>query len=372
MNFHPAANLFPLMAGADFEALVTDIAEHGQREAIVLHDGLILDGRNRYRACERIGLQPVTREWEGGASVVEYVVSLNLHRRHLNESQRAMVAAKIANMERGGDRRSDQTANWQFDNGVSRADAAAAIKTSERSVNRAALVLREAEPETVAAVESGKLPVSTAASIANAEPDFQRTVVDKVNAGMKPQEAIRQTKAEQAAERSVSAPSGKYRVLYADPPWSYGNTQPEYQTEQRDYYPVLSIVELCALPIKDLAESDAVLFLWATSPILEEAFQVIRAWGFTYKSSFVWDKIKHNMGHYNSVRHEFLLICVRGSCQPDVRQLFDSVQSIERTEHSAKPEEFRTIIDTIYPHGARIELFARRQTPGWATWGNET
>ena len=65
MEFHPAANIFPLMEGADFEALVADIAEHGQREAIVLHDRLILDGRNRYRACERIGLRPVTREWEG-------------------------------------------------------------------------------------------------------------------------------------------------------------------------------------------------------------------------------------------------------------------------------------------------------------------
>jgi len=99
---------------------------------------------------------------------------------------------------------------------------------------------------------------------------------------------------------------------------------------------------------------------------------VITAWGFDYKASFVWDKIKHNMGHYNSVRHEFLLVCTRGSCMPDNPQLFDSVQSIERTEHSVKPEEFRTIIDTIYPNGRRIELFARRPAEGWEVWGNES
>jgi N6-adenosine-specific RNA methylase IME4 len=98
---------------------------------------------------------------------------------------------------------------------------------------------------------------------------------------------------------------------------------------------------------------------------------VIRAWGFTYKAAFIWDKIKHNMGHYNSVRHELLLICTRGSCQPDVQTLFDSVQSIERTRHSAKPAEFRTIIDTIYPHGPRLELFARTTAEGWDAHGNQ-
>ena len=88
-------------------------------------------------------------------------------------------------------------------------------------------------------------------------------------------------------------------------------------------------------------------------------------------SLLIWDKVKHNMGHYNSVRHEFLLVCTRGSCQPDERKLFDSVQTIERTEHSKKPEEFRQIIDTIYPYGSRIELFARRPSEGWEAWGNE-
>ena len=77
------------------------------------------------------------------------------------------------------------------------------------------------------------------------------------------------------------------------------------------------------------------------------------------------------MGHYNSVRHELLLVCTRGSCLPDVAKLFDSVQSIERTAHSAKPEEFRQIIDTVYPYGERIELFARRHVAGWAAWGLE-
>jgi N6-adenosine-specific RNA methylase IME4 len=108
-----------------------------------------------------------------------------------------------------------------------------------------------------------------------------------------------------------------------------------------------------------------------TSPILYDAYQVIESWGFEYKASFVWDKVKHIMGHYNSVRHELLLICVRGSCQPDNRELFDSVQTIERTEHSRKPVRFYEIIEALYPYGNRIELFARQSRPGWVAWGNE-
>lgn len=164
---------------------------------------------------------------------------------------------------------------------------------------------------------------------------------------------------------------GKYRVIYADPPWKYGNTMPDYMGVQDDHYRLMTIQEICDLPIKNIAEDNSVLFIWVTSPILEDSFRVINSWGFEYKSSFVWDKVKHNMGHYNSVRHELLLVCTRGSCQPDVQKLFDSVVTEERTEHSKKPEVFRSIIDTIYPAGKRIELFAREKVDGWNSYGNE-
>lgn len=167
-------------------------------------------------------------------------------------------------------------------------------------------------------------------------------------------------------------PAGKYRIIYADPPWKYGDNLVDGYGPAINHYQLMTIPELSALPVKGLAGEDAVLFLWVTSPLLDECFEVIQAWGFEYKTSFIWDKVRHNYGHYNSVRHELLLVCTRGSCPPDVPELFDSVQTIERTEiHSQKPMEFRTIIDTLYPNGKRIELFARELIPGWETWGNE-
>lgn len=170
--------------------------------------------------------------------------------------------------------------------------------------------------------------------------------------------------------------SKKYRVFYADPPWMYNEVQHASEGNFHYkplgvHYPSMTLEEIQALPIKQMSEDSAVLFLWVTSPFLEDSFSVIRSWGFSYKTSMVWDKVKHNVGNYVSVRHEFLLICTKGSCLPDVRKLHDSVQVEERTEHSKKPEVFRAIIDEIYPHGNRIELFAREAHDGWDSWGNE-
>lgn len=178
-----------------------------------------------------------------------------------------------------------------------------------------------------------------------------------------------------------SFPKGTYRILYADPPWKYSDKLVEGYGAAEHHYPQMSITELCDMvdgngkSIAKLLRPDAVLFMWVTSPMLEVSFQVIKAWGFKYKTSFIWDKIKHNYGHYNSVRHEFLLICTKGSCTPDVAELHDSVVSVERGKHSEKPEEFREIIDTLYPARSgvcdRIELFARKECQGWISWGNE-
>lgn len=184
---------------------------------------------------------------------------------------------------------------------------------------------------------------------------------------------IKKEKRNDEARHQSELPKQKFQVIYADPPWSYNDKcdSGAIQSGGVDkHYPTMSINEICELPISDLAEDDSVLFLWTTSPLLEDSFLVINAWGFNYKASFIWDKIKHNMGHYNSVRHEFLLIATRGSCTPDNMKLFDSVQSIERSEHSKKPHEFYEIIETLYS-GSKIELFARNIRDGWSSWGNE-
>jgi len=311
----------------------------------------------------KAGVAPVFEVWkQNGSSLTQWVIAKNLHRRHLTSSQRAACsldalpwlereAAKRKHVLSGSWARDTETATLEMDEvreifpepqDRPREAAAELFGTNDRYVQDAKAI-QERRPDLLEKVKTGELTI----------PQAKREIIrDDVN-------------------KSAKLPSDKFRIIYADPPWKYGNTMPDYFTTQEDHYPLMTIEELCSMDIESIVDENAVLFLWTTSPILEESFQVVRAWGFKYKSSFVWDKIKHNMGHYNSVRHEFLLVCVRGSCQPDVQKLFDSVISEERTEHSKKPEKFREIIDTIYPFGKRIELFARDHHDGWNEFGNQ-
>lgn len=161
MSTHKLADLFPRMSDAEIQDLANDIAAHGQHEPIVLLNGEILDGRNRMAACEIAGVEPRIAEYDGD-DPLGYVVSLNLKRRHLTESQRAMVAAKLATAPSGLRTDLEPTANWQE---VTSAEAADTLSVSERSVNRARAVRNGAPAAVVEAVERGEIPVSTAQKI---------------------------------------------------------------------------------------------------------------------------------------------------------------------------------------------------------------
>ena len=256
------------------------------------------------------------------------------------------------------------------------------VGMSKRSLQVNKQLARDLIPEAKEVVRNADVPKKDALKLARMEPEEQKVLAEKIASGaaksvVDARRLVARENIHEVQPLDTSATSAttvpKYRVVYADPPWQYGNKLTDNYGAAENHYPTMSIDELCALPVADLTEENAVLFLWTTSPLLEECFDVIRAWGFKYKTSFIWDKVKHNMGHYNSVRHELLLVCTKGSCTPDVSKLFDSVVSVERTaKHSEKPEVFREMIVTLYTSGRKIELFARKTMPGWETWGNQS
>lgn len=157
---HPLADLFPLMEGDDFAALVEDIRQNGLREPIVMSGGLIVDGRNRFRACRAGGVKPEMVELPGGTDPLAFVLSKNLHRRHLTVSQRAMIAARLANDTEGGDRVSDHS--QKIDGGrISAGDAARLLHISRPQVFQAKTILQHGTPDEIAAVARGEANVST-------------------------------------------------------------------------------------------------------------------------------------------------------------------------------------------------------------------
>jgi hypothetical protein len=172
---HPYANLFPYAREEDFAALCQDIMLNGLIEPIVLYNGDVLDGRNRYRACINTRVQPRFTEFHGDdAAALRFVISKNLARRHLDASQRAMAAARIANIKHGGDRRSDDFKGP--DGTLNIPEAAEKLNVGERSVKRARKVLASDDAELISAVDAGEVTVSAAAEYLET-PEAERTDV---------------------------------------------------------------------------------------------------------------------------------------------------------------------------------------------------
>lgn len=161
-----------------------------------------------------------------------------------------------------------------------------------------------------------------------------------------------------------------FGTVYADPPWQYGNQGT--RASNTEHYDGETVEWLCDpenMPVARLAAPNSHLHLWTTNAFLFDAKRVMEAWGYTYKSCYVWVKPQIGMGNYWRVSHEFLLLGVRGSLSFEAKNL-RSWGEFKRRQHSAKPEEIRDKIHLASP-GPRLELFARRAVAGWTCWGDE-
>lgn len=159
----------------------------------------------------------------------------------------------------------------------------------------------------------------------------------------------------------------RFRTIYGDPPWQYGNQATRAATD--NHYETMSIEELAALPLGALAADDSQLHLWTTNGFLREALDLIAGWGFTYKSMLIWCKPQMGIGNYWRVSHELLLLATKGSAPFRDKGLKSWVVE-ERGKHSAKPEKIRRLVERA-GFGPRLELFGRHLADGWTVWGNE-
>jgi ParB-like nuclease domain len=163
------------MNDSAFAELVADIKLNGQCEPIVIQAGMILDGWHRYRACLAAGIEPLTIPWDGKGSPESFVISKNLHRRHLTQSQRAVVAAGLAKLKVGDNQHVRQGAQICA---TSQAEAAGLLNVSRRSVQHAATIIAKGAPELVKAVERGEITVSTATKLVNLPKSRQREIAE--------------------------------------------------------------------------------------------------------------------------------------------------------------------------------------------------
>lgn len=390
--------LLPTLGERAFRSLKEDIRISGVLVPIERDEvGALLDGHHRVRAvaelrsegCDVTDPPVMVRVGFSELEKRAHVRALNLHRRHLTSAQRRAV---IREQLRDTPDRSDRSIARQLGSShvtVGRERAALQLRVEDATGQVVQFATRVGDDG-----KRRRLPVRTPQRtiLAMDEGEAKRVtrmlhllgpddplVLSGTDARRSANSARRElNRAETFRALTEAGPltgmgRQRFSVIYADPPWAYSDGATDPSRRVRFQYPTMTLAEIAALPVSDIAASQAVLFMFTTSPFLYDAMRVLDAWRFVYKSSAVWNKQVAGMGSWGfRIAHEHLLVAVRGAMPtPAPATRVNSVISIKRGAHSVKPPEFRKLIERFYPGLPKIELFARRRSPGWHAWGNQ-
>ncbi len=339
--------LFPPMGEEEYHALKKDIRKHGLTVPIEKFEGRVIDGKNRLRACRELGIPPKFVEWDAKGSLVEHVVSMNLKRRHLTDGQKAAIANEILPLiEREAKERQLST--------LKKGNTPPAVeKLPPREQQGKA---RDIAAKTVG-VNSHY--VSDFKKIESSRPDLAAEVrAGKTNIVAAKRELLRH----QLQNKTPPLPKEKYGVIVADPP---------FRMSEQSSSTAMTLEELSALPIQNICGDECVLFVWVSATQLASGLELIRRWGFQYRTGAVWDQRKVSGGSYFRTRHEHLLLATRGDPKtPNAANRSPSVIVAPRVTRNEKPDAAYRLVERMYPNSKKLELFARKQRRGWATYGN--
>lgn len=396
-EFHPACLALPKMDDAEYQALRLSIrGGFDERHPILLHDGLILDGRHRYQACLEENVTPTFITWIGGDPFDFVRKEHEARRSWRSQEQKALVIGALL----------DQSTAFQAErqriqdeaNAKRKAAAEAQIANQPRddagkvvsrvmpqSEARLGLisppVAPKTQPKPVRATEAkakqigvSRAAVERAETIKRADP----MLAEKVAQGeMTASDAIRTIKKtaiveklDTVAAKEIVAPTGLYDVIVIDPPWPMTKIVRDVRPNQVEFdYPTMTEAELAALSIP--AADDCHVWLWTTHKFLPMALRLLSAWGLHYVCTFVW----HKPGGFQPIglpqyNCEFALYARKGTPAFTDTKALPTCFNAPRGAHSEKPEEFYDVVRRV-TGGRRLDMFNRRPIDGFATWGKE-
>ena len=382
MKAHPISELFPLLEGAELDALVLSMRTHGfdPSHPVVIYEGQILDGRNRAHAASIAGVDIVTREWSGG-DPWDYVWRENAVRRHLEPGQRAAVhlafvsgseawqrerakhveAANRARSEKAREQHATSNPRAGETSGAGSREPAPKpepVREKHRLATSAgvspatmqrAIELRAKAPEQFERVARGELPLKTA--LGEVKLAAKRELAETIRAN------------------PVVTPDGRYQVIVSDPPWKYDTRAEDTTHRGKNLYPDMTVEEICALPVASLAQDNCVLWLWTTNAFMRDAYRCLDAWGFREKTILTWDKELLGLGDWLRNVTEHCILAVRGKPIVSLTNQTTIIRE-KRREHSRKPLAFYELVEALCP-GSKLEMFSRTPRDGWAAWGAE-
>jgi N6-adenosine-specific RNA methylase IME4 len=337
----------------DLRSLSESIAEVGLLHPVVVTlDGRLIAGQRRLAACRSLGWEEVPVTVVDLYQAARGEAHENFVRKDLLPSEIVALKRAIEPLERRAARerqgsRADlcHPATVAECQGAARDRIARYLGVGRTTIERAEAVVEAAEEE----------------------PEEFGYLVDQMDRSGKVAGAYRRlTVLRQARELDSEAPAlpeGPFQVIVADPPWRYetGNDLP---------YPTMALEHIKAMPVEDLADDSAILWLWTTNAHLRVAFEVINAWGFEYKNILTWVKDRMGTGEWLRGRTEHCLLAARGK-PVFVNSSQTTVLEAARREHSRKPEEFYALVEATCP-GGKLELFCRQRRDGWQVYGNDT
>ena len=351
MEAHKFADIFPMVEGNELEVLKNDIKEHGLLNPIVLYEDQIIDGRNRYKACNEIGIEPKFETYKG-TKPLEFVISLNLKRRHLTKDQRAVISLDVLPMleeeakKRQGTR-TDLNPNIPtlLSEGESREQASKIMQVGTTYIQQAKKLSEKDRKE----IKFG-----------------HKTLQD-----VKKEQRLEKIKVqrEELQKEVLEQPKGNYDVLVIDPPWNYGTDETYNPDSFRGTtpYPTMSLEEIknIKLPVKE----DCVLWLWTTNFFLLEMKELLESWGFELKSILTWNKEIMGIGRWLRSQTEHCILAIKGKPYFNNTK-WTTLISEKRTTHSTKPEIFYKMVEEICA-GRKLDYFARKKREGWDVYGDE-
>ena len=372
------ANLFPQASPGDYQAVLASIEEIGQQEPIVRRDGQVIDGRTRLRACRELGIEPRFIELDADVDALQYVVAKNLARRHLDASQRAVIAYKLSAWSKpGGDRRSDAYREGVdhsaiLPNGFTQEQSAKLMNVSPRSVRQAGKVISEDSPAVPAlrqAVEQGEVKVADAAKVIGQPVEVQEQALAAVQGG-KTRTMTGGVKAILVEELTPNPPSQSVivnRTIIIDPPWPTDNrARDDRANGQGVDHETMTVDQIARmqLPLAD----DGFVFLWTIQEYLPDAIRILERWKVKYLFTMVWRKDDgmepRGTSHFDV---EFVLVGAKGKPkflnnlsrfkgdEAELKMGFNGPRESPPAAHSVKPAAFYDIVKQFTP-GPRLEL----------------
>ncbi len=286
------------MSQSELSALIEDIRINGQQEPILLFEGLVADGRHRWMACSSLGITPKTALWNGDEeTLIRHIISVNLHRRHLSPTDRAILAMRYANLPKGTNRFTIGTAAAAS---MTQGNAARLFSVSADSIQRARKVSAQGSAELLEALSGGQISLSEAARLAKLSKEQQKEVLAAATLVRARQLEARRTRAREAIEARKGVydpafPDGEFDIAIIDPPWDYGNSALSTNCSPGFHRGLMSVQEIAAMRLP-LAH-DALVFVWVPSYFLSDVMTtILPAWGLHYAGCAVWKKVNGVVG----------------------------------------------------------------------------